>query len=225
MNTNGRPLSVMPLGWSAALLPLLTIHLCFVLSVAQGHIDPCFPYWEGCSSISRAGRHGAAYFVFKGGMIPAAVLLAGFWWLNRAWLAQLGQRLPSLPWLGLVASVALLLYTLTLGHRGEAFHMLRRIGVIGYFGLTFIAQLKLSAALARSEPMRIAGQRLVRLSLLTLLIGLLSVLAGLVWPERHDDMEDGFEWLLALLLNVHALAVVALWRRSGLRLHLQSGPG
>lgn len=224
MNTVAYRLSPMPVGWAAALLPLLTIHVCFVISVAQGHIEPCFPYWEGCSSISRAGRHGAAYFVFKGGMIPATVLLTGLWWLNRVWLLQHGQRVPSLAWLGLVASLALLLYTLTLGHRGDAFHILRRIGVIGYFGLTFIAQLKLSAALARTDTLAEPGRRLLRLCKLTLFIGLLSVLAGLIWPERYDDMEDGFEWVLALLLNIHALRVVSLWRRSGLRIDVTRAP-
>ena len=72
MNTQEPQVSVMPLGWAAALLPLVTIHVCFLVSVFEGHIDLCFPYWEGCSSISRAGRHGTAYFLFKGGMMPAA---------------------------------------------------------------------------------------------------------------------------------------------------------
>ena len=209
--------------WLLALLcaaiPFLTIHLSFLVSALEGNVRWCFPYWETCSSISRAGRYGTAYFIFKGGMIPACVLLALFWWLNRAWLQLLGLAAGNaLPWLGLVSSLALLMYTLALGHAGDTFYLMRRAGVIGWFGLTFIAQLQLGACLRRHPRWGTAGLRLVQLSMVTLAIGLLSVLAGLIVPERHDELENAFEWTLALLLNIHGFSVAMLWRRSGFAL-------
>ena len=216
------PVSGQRIWWLAlacALLPFLTIHLAFVVSALEGHVRWCFPYWETCSSISRAGRYGTAYFIFKGGMIPTCVLMLQFWWLNRLWLRSLGLSAGVvLPWLGLVSSLALLVYTLSLGHAGDMFYLLRRIGVIGWFGLTWIAQLQLGAALREHSVFAAAGQRLVQLSVITLLIGLLSVLVGVVLPERHDELENAFEWTLALLLNVHALIVALLWRKSAFHL-------
>ena len=100
-------------------------------------------------------------------------------------------------------------------HAGDTFYFMRRAGVIGWFGLTYIAQLQLGACLRRHPHWGNVGQRLVQLSLVTLLIGLISVVAGLLVPERHDELESAFEWTLALLLNVHGFIVAMLWRRSG----------
>ncbi|MFN3714084.1 MAG: hypothetical protein ACK4SX_10520 [Alcanivoracaceae bacterium] len=219
MNTSATELRIWSLALACALLPFLTIHIAFVVSVLEGHIIGCFPYWETCSSISRAGRHGSAYFIFKGGMIPTSVLMVMFWWLNRLWLRSLGiSGASALPWLGLISSLSLLCYTLALGHAGDLFNMIRRTGVVGWFGLTWIAQLQLGAVLRHHARWHRAGARLVQLSVVTLLIGLVSVLIGVLRPERHDELENAFEWSLALLLNVHAFAVALLWRKTGFRL-------
>ncbi|MCK5873507.1 MAG: hypothetical protein KAG82_02330 [Alcanivoracaceae bacterium] len=222
MNTFASTQRIWLLALICAAIPFLTIHLSFLVSAVEGNVRWCFPYWETCTSISRTGRHGTAYFIFKGGMIPACVLLALFWWLNRLWLQLLGlEGGKSLPWLGLVSSLALLIYTLALGHAGDTFYLMRRVGVIGWFGLTYIAQLQLGASLRHHPHWGKAGQRLLQLSVVTLLIGLISVVAGLVVPERHDELENAFEWTLALLLNVHGFAVALLWRRSGFALSPQ----
>jgi hypothetical protein len=206
---------VWPLALVVAVLPFITTHLSFVVSALQGHVPWCFPYWEGCASISRSGRHGTAYFLFKAGMIPTCVLIVLFWGLNGRWLRTLQAPVPaSLFWLGLVSSLALLLYTLTLGHAGDMFRLLRRIGVVGWFGMTWIAQLKLGAQLRDVPGWENTGRRLVQLSLFTLLLGLISIWLGVLFPEYYDELEDAFEWTLALLLNGHALWIALLWRRS-----------
>lgn len=208
--------SLFPLALTAALLPLLTIHTCYLISAIEGHISWCMPYAEACTSISRAGRHGTAYFIFKGAMLPALVLLALFWLLNRDWLRLLGDdRSVLMPWLGLIASAALLVYTLSLGHAGDGFFLLRRIGVIGYLGLTFICQLQLGAGLQRIPAQRARGNRLVRLSMVTLGIALFSLAITAVSPSLGNRLEDAFEWWLVLLLNLHALAVAWYWRQTG----------
>ena len=208
-------LPLWPLALIGALLPFLTIHTAFLVSALEGHVSWCVPYWEACSSISRAGRHGSAYFLFKAGMIPAATLLAAFWLLNRSWLHGLGLAGGrALPWLGLVSSLALLAYSIALGHAGELFQTLRRIGVVGWFGLTWIAQLQLGAALRAHHQFGRAGRGLVALSLCALAIGMVSLVIDIAAPERHDDLEDAFEWVLAGFLNAHAFAIAWLWRRS-----------
>lgn len=201
----------------AGLLPLLTIHTTFVVSALEGHINWCVPYWESCTSISKTGRHGSAYFLFKGTMLPAALLGIMLWWLNGAWLRQLGCRARGpawLPWLGLVAGVSLGAYTLALGHGGDTFNLIRRVGVVLYFALTFINQLLLSAALKDHVTWGESGRRLLWLCQLTLFIGVFSVILDGVAPGFHERLEDAFEWVLALLINLHALWVALLWRRS-----------
>ncbi|MEC7816270.1 MAG: hypothetical protein VX939_08355 [Pseudomonadota bacterium] len=210
----------------AGCIPLFTIHLTFAVSVVEGHVTACVPYWDSCTSISRTGRHGTAYFIFKGTMLPAAVLGVLFWWLNGRWLHQLGVHTRGarwVPYLGLVASVALALYTLALGHAGDGFNLIRRIGVVLYFSLSFISLALVSAGLASHPRWQVTGRRLLRWSGLTLTVGMVSVLMEGVAPELHDQKDDAFEWVLALLINVQALWLAVLWRRSDFRARLWAG--
>ena len=216
------------LALAAGLVPMVTIHLTFSVSVLEGYVAWCNPYWDSCTSISRTGRHGTAYFLFKGTMLPAAVLGLLFWWLNAAWLRQLSSSargLSWLPWLGLVGAISLAAYTLALGHGGDGFNLIRRTGVVLYFGLTFIAQVILSGALKGCPGWRKAGNRLLLLSQLTLGIGLLSVVLSAFAPAFYSQRDDAFEWVLALLINSHALWVALLWRRSGYRASLTVAHG
>jgi hypothetical protein len=221
-----RTVSLWWLALVAGGIPLLTIHLTFTVSVLEGHVSACVPYWDSCTSISRTGRHGTAYFIFKGTMLPAAVLGVLFWWLNGRWLHQLGINTRGarwVPWLGLVASVALALYTLALGHAGDGFNLLRRMGVVLYFSLSFISLALVSAGLASHPKWQVTGQRLLRWSALTLTVGMVSVLMEGMAPELHDRKDDAFEWVLALLINLQALWLAVLWRRSDFRARLWAG--
>ncbi|WP_082633364.1 hypothetical protein [Lacimicrobium alkaliphilum] len=207
------------LGLLTGLLPMLTMHLSWLAASIQGHLEWCNPYWLHCHSVSSTGRYGLGYFIFKGGMIPALVLLSWYWWLNQQWLNRLSNHhSQKLCVLGLIASPALLIYTLSLGHVGDTFYLLRRAGVVIYLGLTFIAQLLLSAALARHITQ---GKVLLRLSFATLAIALFSLLLDALPAVDYKSMEDAFEWLLILLLNLHVLIVAWLWKIHNLRFVLK----
>ena len=214
MTMPSMPVRLSPLAWATALLPLATMHVCYLLSASEQLVPWCLPWFEGCTSISRASRSGTAYFVFKAGMLPACVCMMLFWWANRHWLRHMQVEPTTWWWLGMLAALPLALYTVVLGHAGETPYMLRRIGVVGFFGLTFLAQLGLSASL-RHSAMSAAGRSLLRLCGFTLLVGIVSLILGVIWPEHYDTMDDGFEWALAVLINLHTLWVAWLWQRSG----------
>ena len=212
-----RPLSLWWLGVVCAALPLVCMHTTYVVSALQGHVEWCVPYWDSCTSISRTGRHGASYFIFKGLMIPAAVLGIGLWWLNACWLQQIApqaRKIHWILWLGVVAGLSLLMYTLALGHAGQAFQIMRRTGVVIYFAFTFLNQLILSAALASVPAWQKTGNAMVRWCQMVLAIGILSVLISAFDYPLYKATDDAFEWTLALLLNIHALWAVWLWRQS-----------
>lgn len=218
-----------PLWWlalAAGAIPLLTIHATFFISVLEGHVPLCIPYWDSCTSISRTGRYGTAYFLFKGTMLPAALLGILFWWLNGRWLRQLGVHGASaawVPWLGLIACVSLGAYTLALGHEGDGFNLIRRTGVVLYFALTFISQLLISAALRSHPNWHTQGDRLLKWCQLTLGVGIVSVILDGVAPAFYSQRDDAFEWVLALLINIHALWLAWLWRASRFRARLWAG--
>ncbi|MGO1461982.1 MAG: hypothetical protein ACTHYN_07900 [Marinobacter sp.] len=125
-------------------------------------------------------------------------------------LGQLYQHQPNrVPWLGLVAAVALAAYTLALGHEGEGFNLTRRIGVVLYFSLTYIALLLISSALRDHPRWHRSGNRLLWLSEVTLAVGIVSVILSAVAPDLYSRIDNAFEWVLALL-----------WRQSSFRARL-----
>ena len=216
-------LSPLPLGYATALLPLVTIHLCFVISILEGYIEPCLPYWIDCTSISKSGRYGSAYFVFKGGMIPSSVLLIMFWQLNRHWLTTFNRN-PNhgFLYLGAMGSLALLVYTLTLGHAGEHFRLLRRFGVVLFMFCLFISELKVGKELQLVEGLAKQGKRLLSFSAVILTLATISLILDLWLGDDYDRVENTFEWWLVLLLNLHLAWIVALWRTSGFNLSARS---
>ncbi|GAA5194470.1 hypothetical protein GCM10025772_27490 [Ferrimonas gelatinilytica] len=215
-------LSIHTLGYVTALLPLLTTHLCWGLSILLGYIEPCNPYGVDCVSISNTGRHGVAYFLFKAGMLPTTLLLFLFWGLCWQWLALLGQGRHR-AWLlvALLGSAALMLYALTLGHSTGYYPVLRRNGIALFLFMTFTLQVVVADGLYRTERWHGAGLGLLWLSTLTLVVALLSVALAAWLGEGYERLENGFEWWLLLLLNLPMLVLARLWQLSGLKMGLR----
>ena len=203
------------LAYATGGIMLLTIHACMIVSAWQGHVDACNPYWADCVSISRSGRHGLAYFIFKAGMLPAALLLALFWQLNAHWLKTLpaGGRQQHLTAIGWIAAIALLAYTLSLGHSGDAFYLTRRFGVVTFLGLSLIGFALLARALKQSA-LRQQGKWLERSCAGILSIALFSLALDALLAERYDRLENAFEWWLVLLLILQLCWVARLWQNT-----------
>lgn len=217
-------------GAATALLPILTVHVCYLISALPGLIPLCIPYLEGCTSVSSAGRYGAAYFLFKAGMIPSAVLVATFWWLCRRWLLALGDEDSRagrmMVAVGIVAALFLVLYTVFLGSRGDFYNLMRRFGVTVYFGASYLAQLLLISRLARlGTANRRLPAGLVRIlkgiALALLVIGLSSIpimhLMPVDWrPDKHR-FQNIIEWNFCLLLIANYALIAWAWHYSRFR--------
>lgn len=218
------------LAWIALLttaLPFGVVHLCYAVSVQEGYIPGCIPYLSGCTSISASGRHGAAYFLFKAGMIPAAVVLAIFWVLCREWLVALGDRdgpgARAMVWIGVTAAVFMGLYTVFLGSKGDFYNLMRRSGVTVYFAFSYLAQLILLARLNRL--VRRGGLRLSRwipvaqltIAVALLAIGLLSIPVKNFVGGDPGPIENAIEWVFALLMVSYYALTWCAWRETDFR--------
>lgn len=215
-----------PLAMLAALLPLVTIHTTYLLSAGAGQVEWCIPHIHSCTSISATGRLPPAYFVFKGLMIPTAVILVIYWLLSAVWLRQLGCRRRfsrgALVGLGLIAGAGLIFYSLVLGWIGDLYRAQRVTGVMTFFGFGFLAQLlitRLAGQALASHPGCAPVLRWQRIDALAiLLLGLLSIALGYISPSLYDRTDDAFAWNFVLLLCLHVLITGELWRRTGFRL-------
>ena len=194
----------------AGLLPIAAVHACYALSVQAGHVPLCFPYIEGCTSISRAARHGLANPLFKVVMLPVAALLMRFWLqaATRLHDAARSRRVGAMRWIGMIGALFLVPYVVFLGLDGEFARWMRRYGVTVYFSFTVLAQMLLASLLPQGG-LRIA---LIGLCGAMLLLGLSSLPMQHLLADR-DAVVNAIEWCYALLMSAGFVCAGIAWRR------------
>lgn len=181
--------STRTLAWACALLAISVTHAAYLISAQQGYVPWCWPYWDGCTSISRAARHGDANLLFKLVMLPVSGLIAWLWWRLRA-LSQTASVL------GLIAAFALAVYVINLGLEGTFQQWLRRFGITFHFAFTVLGQLLITRQLRRR-----GDERRLLLIFGGLLIGLgLASLPLQHWLPDRDRAVNAIEWCYALLM-------------------------
>lgn len=226
----GQPLAVLAL--ATGVLPFLTAQLCYVISAQAGYIPACVPYLEGCTSVSASGRHGRAFFIYKAGMIPSAVLLAAYWVLAAHWLRALGgQRtvaMRAMVALGMTSAAFYVLYAIFVGSPpDDTYVLLRRLGAAVHLSFAGFAQVLLTRELLRL-PAREQVPAYLRHSMVAV-VGSLLGLALLLVPIDElgfdkDRAENVIEWnYCALMVFFYVLSARA-WHATGFRIDLTIGP-
>lgn len=215
-------------GWIALLcwmLPTLAVGITYAISAGTGQVPTCFPFLEGCTSISGAARRDPSIHLFRAVMLPTASVMVAYWILVRHWLGQLGEHGRSRDWitgLGIVGALFLILYVVFLGTDGRAYELMRRYGVTVYFAFTALAQLLLSARLRR---LPVAAQRGIGSGLVKakvgfgaamLLLGLVNIPAKNFFPEWPVD--NMAAWNFALLMHGYFGLTALAWRRTAYRI-------
>ncbi|MDH5765526.1 MAG: hypothetical protein OEZ38_05865 [Gammaproteobacteria bacterium] len=210
------------------LLPPVAANLAYIISASAGHVPWCIPYIDGCTSISRAARHGHALFVFRALMMFYAVLLLWYWWTVKHWLIQLDHNTINaarlIYWLGVIGALFLVIYIDYLGSSGDVYRFLRRYGVIMYFSLTPLAHLLMLKQLKRLSLTRtevVTGKKVQTYQLLIItlivLLGIVHVIinyAGL----KSDQTQNIIEWNYALLMTLFFASSYFMWKNLKLRL-------
>lgn len=221
------PLPLWPVPLLVALVPFFAAHLAYAISIQAGHVPSCVPYLEGCTSISRAARHGLGNHLFRLLMLPSALLLALHWLSVRGWLREThGDPAAgrSLLFLGPFAGLALATYVAFLGTEGDIYRWLRQNGAQLYFASVYIGQLVFVHRYRQIPDHRrgtVAGMLAIALAMLALGIGYTAVANTMGDPELKDRMENLLEWHIGLLMTAWYLLQTAIWRRSRFGLRLQ----
>lgn len=210
-----------------ALWPVLIVHAAYAIAIAEEYVPLCNPYWDGCTSISRAGRHGWANHLFRGALLPYTVPLAFYWWLNQRWLIVLGARGSTAMLVsGWTGALFMVLYVTFLGTEGPTYQLMRRYGINVYFGGTFLAQAMLALRVRRlqaegrgpSRPWVAPG--LAALAGAVLAIGLVYVGVRLGLATDQDRWENALEWTAALGMQLMVGVTVLGWQGSRLTLRI-----
>ncbi|OZG73286.1 hypothetical protein BTA51_12480 [Hahella sp. CCB-MM4] len=206
------------------LLPLVSIHGCWLWSSSQHMIPWCNPYWDGCVSISKAVRSSDAIFLFRASMIFTAGYMVICWQMCRTFLIHRHNQAVT-AWciaiLGTLGALFLVLYASYLGTEGQIYQLLRRYGVIVYFTFTALAQMFLYRSLMQnSETRNLTPVRIMMLLLFAILIiGLVSLGATLTLENpAKDQWENTTEWWFALIMTLNFGLLGWVWRKVGFRL-------
>ena len=210
------------------LVPLIGVHVAYLIAVDYGYLQLCLPYLEGCTSISGTGRYPPASFLFKAVEMAMAVALPVFWYFSVKWLRALnpgwhGHAVWSIFLSGLIGALALIVYVTFLGTKEPFYEFMRRFGIYFYFLGTALAQLFLAVSfrgIARGLPdrelSRLAMAMLV-LCLMPFALGILNLVQKSVFPyEVADRLENSIEWVASLVMQAYFLVVFLAWRRTGL---------
>lgn len=212
----------------AGLVPIIAIHASLLIAINAGVISACFPYVEGCTSISATGRYEPASFLFKPAMIAESIIMIAYWLFNAAWLrsmlhaADLPERNAGLlvGALGSIGALFLLVYVTFLGSQEPVYEFMRRFGVYLYFALTIVAQLMIASRCITigKQTGQVRLQTVARIQLTIALVpfalGILN-LALKASLENADAAENMIEWIFALLMHCFFLLTYWAWRETG----------
>jgi len=120
---------------------------------------------------------------------------------------------------GLLASVALVVYTVTLGAEGEPYKLARRMGIVFFFVFSSFAHLLLLAKLSRIDKRNLGIQSFYRpmyIICMTLVISsIVSAIFGYVFPDTWDSWENAFEWSYSLVMISLFYLVGKMWQVTG----------
>ena len=204
------------------LIPLFAFNGAYLHSAYAEIIPWCYPYIDGCTTISGAARSGNALFWFRGVMITHGVLLVAFWFYVQQWLDMLyGESrniARTIAWMGIIGALFLIVYVDFLGSSGEINRFMRRFGILFFFTLTPLAQLLLlnqhfkliRTGLLDSSNLGVLRYQLILL-LMMLLIGLVSVYLDLMQIKTYES-ENIVEWNYTLLLTLYFAGMIFIWK-------------
>lgn len=210
---------------TVTILPLLAVHVSYVMSITAELVPGCVPYIEGCTSISRAARRGDAIFVFRATMIACAVLLMWYWRLVQIWLAKIETITDKthriMFWLGCIGALFLISYANFLGTEGEMYRFMRRYGIIFFFSFTPLAQLLLVKQMLRireQNPRLNISKTVVNYQFILcatmLFCGICSVALDFL-GMKTDAQAYIIEWNFALCMFIYFFGSYLLWGGTG----------
>ena len=207
------------------ILAIFSGNLAYLVSLNEGFVDACFPYLEGCTSISKTGRNGLASILFKLTILPVMTLLSAYWIISFKTLKQniLNKILRNRVMMtsGLIGSLFGILYATFLGSDGDIYQLLRRFGIYFFFLGTYIAQI-LEVIQLSTNPVIKESNSFQLMKLVVILIGLIILISTPFYGFLEDDdwLENVLEWNITFLIFFYFILSGVLWRKTTLRMKI-----
>tara|TARA_B100001769_G_scaffold226309_1_gene187595 strand:- start:469 stop:1068 length:600 start_codon:yes stop_codon:yes gene_type:complete len=170
------------------LVPIITICISYVISAFYGYVDWCLPIIDGCTSISKVGRYGISFYLYKILVIPSVILIIYFW--LKVYLDVYKNIFLLL--LSFIACIFLIIYLIALGFDGPIYRFMREVGIFAFFVFMPICQIWLTA----SAPKESLKTKFFLYLLILLFISFCFVYFYIL-PMDNNNYENIIEWNFA----------------------------
>ena len=204
----------------AAFAPLIGINIAYWIGANNDVLPTCFPYLDGCTSISSTGRYPPGDRLFRATLLPQAAVLAFTWYFAVLWLNTLKpavKRGTPILVAGVAGALALVLYVSYLASNDPFYEIMKTYGIYIYFGGTALAQLLLSFSLERSALQR----AMVWVTITPWLLGLVNFAQKAILGSLNSN-ENRIEWIASLLMQVWFVLLWVAWRRTGFAIRVRT---
>ena len=172
-------------------IPVLTVIISYFISSFGGFVDWCMPLIDGCTSISKVGRYGISFYLYKIFIIPSVILMIIFWYQVNKYI----YKSNLLMFLSITSCIFLIIYLLALGFDGKIYRFMREIGIFIYFILTPMCQTLLAFSISNNK---IRSKFFLYALLCMYLVCVGAYL--LILPLENSNYENVIEWNFALLI-------------------------
>ena len=215
-----------------AILTFLAINTCFIMAASNGHIPWCFPYIEGCVSISKASRNVPELQIYRFAIMLSAILMVSYWTLCGNWIKQLYQELVSpggqatgnkrrriFVTVGIVASICLAVNAALIGNQDEFYKELRQVCVTTFFFGAILAQcifaFEIKRFVIQNNLYQLNKMSNFKITLCIMQV-LLAILAIGIAPfvSQKPYIENIAEWNIVLLMVAFFVSTGICWKQT-----------
>ena len=127
-------------------LPISTVVISYIFSVKLNLVPFCIPNFEGCTSISMAGRNIPVKYFFKPMMLFYSLFLFLYWFKILEIIKKIKISEKKFFFFAFASVLFFILYIVFLGE-GKIYEFFRRIGIYIYIFFTVITQFLISRKL------------------------------------------------------------------------------
>ena len=132
------------------ILPVFTVIISYLISIKLNLVATCIPNFEGCTSISRAGRYEPVKFFFKPMMYFYAIFIFFFWNIFLKEINNTKIETKNLVILTYITVIFLCLYITFLGE-SKVYSFFKRIGIYFYILSIVLLQFSSNRILIKNE--------------------------------------------------------------------------
>ena len=191
-------------------LPVFTVIISYLISIKLNLVATCIPNFEGCTSISRAGRYEPVKFFFKPMMYFYAIFIFFFWNIFLKEINNTKIETKNLVILTYITVIFLCLYITFLGE-SKVYSFFKRIGIYFYILSIVLLQFSSNRILIKNEKKlsKFFNYKIVHfnyyLSSFLVISGLILLPILIIKIEDFPQIKNIISWNYFLLIQLFFL--------------------